>query len=230
MRRLLMLSMLIMAAASLSAMADWSIGIESSYRYDFVSTESILQGVREDNGSGFDVTIPIEYGFTPWFSLRSGVRFAMNASEYMRRVDDLIIDDYTKMHYLIEFPLMARFSFGSRVFRGFAGVGGFVGIRLFDYSEGSMMQVTPGADDGFQLVDVSAVRKLEEGDCRFAAGLEAEAGAAVSVADFAEIYLACRYRYGLTDYMREQGVHSPLYFDDVSITLGIMVALGGGGE
>ena len=209
--------------------SGWYVGIEGGYSYNLVHADSGWLNTSDENGHGFEFAVPVEYKVTDHFSVSSGIRYIMKASEYTKTVEEgsayYIADDITKMHHFLEIPLTLRFSEGNDFVRGFVGVGGYVGVRLFDVDRGRSATQTIGGNDSMVYHDYTEIIPFSGNDSLFDAGLLGEAGISFSFDDIGYLYLMGRYQYALTSLSKDYRMAYHTYIDNVSAVVGFMFEL-----
>lgn len=223
-----LLVVFLLAFISLYA-SSWHVGLEAGYSYSIVDTKTIWENTENNNGHGFDISIPVEYSVFDWLSVNSGIRWIMKSSEYLKSVETGIIDEYTKMYHFLEFPLTIRFSFGDDVVKWFIGGGGYLGVRLFDYASGialgNSLYIDSNGNSYFLIETFSQGIPLSDLDNLFDAGMIAETGFKAYLSSLGYLYASLSYQYGLTSLEKEHRTASHQYFSNLNANLGFMFSL-----
>lgn len=223
MKRLVLLLLLIAVSLSLSA-SSLLVGIEGGYSYSMIQTSTGWTGTYNTNGHGFDIAMPVEYRFNDWFSLSSGIRWMMKSSEYIKTSADgeNILEEYTRMHHVVEIPLTLRFSFSVDDFRFFAGGGAYIGVRTIDVDAGEIRMEISSVDNLSGKKEFYQHVPFEADDNLFDAGIIAELGASYELGDYGSFYLLGRYQYGLTSLAKGSYVAAHSYFDNICVDIGFL--------
>ena len=136
-RKLFTILVALILPVCLYSSSGWLIGVEGGYSYSLINTSTGWSGTYIDNGHGFDAAAIAEYRVNDYFSVTGGIRYIMKSSGYYKENSSgAMVDDYIKMHHMLEFPLTLRLSAEIGDFRLYAGAGGYIGVRLFDVHAG----------------------------------------------------------------------------------------------
>lgn len=211
---------LLLAVTTLSAL-EISLGLEGAVNYSIVSTSTRWENTSLDNFVGMDVMIPLEFRFTDWLAVDTGIRYIMKDAYYKKSYNGSNIDEFAILNHFLEFPLTAQFSAGSNKVRVFLGLGGYLGVRLAETHIGSSMTLINGTESYAENV------KLNSDDNRFDAGLIAEGGFRFPFRR-GDFYIKTRYQYSLTSLAKDSQtdtVHT--YLDSLSFAVAYLFKLGG---
>ena len=225
MRKISLAVILLLFPFMLFASSGWYLGIESGYSYSIVDSDTGWPNTYILNSHGFDVSVPVEYKVNDWFSINTGVRWIMKSSGYQKmQTNGSYVDNLTKMHHFLEFPLSLRFSAGNDFARCFIGFGGYIGVRTMDFTGGITESESVRNNYiayAYQQIPFTASDNL------FDAGIIAETGLTISVERTGYFYTLIRYQYGLTSLEKNHmgAVHT--YFSNLSADIGFMFSLGG---
>ena len=224
-KRLLLAFVALILPSGLYASSGWFIGIESGYSYSIVDTATGWEGTTFSNGHGFDAAVIAEYMVNDNFSVAGGMRWIMKSSGYRKvNSEGMVIDDYTKMHHILEFPLTVRTSVDSGGFRFYLGAGGYLGVRLFDAYAGTS-QILGFSGEGEGSDSYYGHSAIGGSSSVFDAGILAEAGAGYYFDGLGYLYAAFRFQYGLTSLEKDYKMAAHTYFDNLSFDLGFMFSI-----
>lgn len=213
------------------ASSGWLIGVEGGYSYSLVDTATGWSGTYISNGHGFEAAAIAEYRVNDYFSVTGGMRYIMKSSGYHKENSSGdVIDDYVKMHHMLEFPLTLRFSAEIGDFRLYAGAGGYLGVRLFDVHAGYSESLT--FDGNGNSIYGSYYEHMGIGGSGnlFDAGILAEAGVMYHLNELGYLYGNFRYQYALTSLEKNYRLAAHTYFSNLSFDIGFMFDLQGGEE
>ena len=222
-RKLFTILVALILPVCLYSSSGWLIGVEGGYSYSLINTSTGWSGTYIDNGHGFDAAAIAEYRVNDYFSVTGGIRYIMKSSGYYKENSSGdVIDDYVKMHHMLEFPLTLRFSAEIGDFRLYAGAGGYLGVRLFDVHAGYSESLT--FDGNGNSIYGSYYEHMGIGGSGnlFDAGIIAELGASYEFDDYGSFYLIGRYQYGLTSLAKSSYMAAHTYFDSICVDAGFM--------
>ena len=216
----------VLLSSALFAESGWYIGIEAGYSYSIVDTATGWDNTYNENGHGFDISIPVEYRVNDNFSVNTGLRWIMKSSEYTK-LDPVgsVVDDLTKMHHFIEIPLTVRFYAGNDLIKGFLGAGGYIGVRVMDIDAGTIFSNSYEPDLSNVEEHVYQLIPFTPDDNLFDAGVIGEAGLTFTFTDLGYLYTVFRVQYGLTSLEKKHLSSVDEYFTNLSADVGFMFAL-----
>lgn len=218
-RRLLLSSVLLLALGTLFA-GRFRLGVEGGYSYTIMFATSHDPKITFRGGHGFEVSVPVEYSIHDWLSVDSGVRYMMKVHGFRNgNVSNTDDENMNFMHHYIEFPLSVRLSAGTGFFRGFFGLGGYLGVKVAQTASGSSVTIL---DETYTFSNVS----MEITGNRFDAGLLAEAGVLMNF-DIGTLYLSGRYQFALTSLVKQQINANHQTLHNISASLGFLFNIGG---
>lgn len=200
--------------------SSFSVGLEASYDYTFISTKTVFADTVESGFHGFDVTVPVEYRIFDWLSVDSGVRYVMKNTRYVNSYGNETRRDFLKLRSFIEFPLTVRLSLNIGRAGVFSGGGAYAGywIGMIDSGTEHSSMNTDSKSKVTGVIDISS------GYNRFDAGLIAEGGVSYAF-DIGRLYLAVRYQYTLTSLSARQYNGVNTYLDNLSASAGFLFDL-----
>ena len=213
---------------------ELGIGIEAGYNYDIVNTATGWQNTKNTSGLGFNITVPVEFRITDWFSVNTGIRWIMRSSGYSKTYNDMFfygsytvtVDQYTKMHHALDFPFTVRFSISiTNKYKLFIGGGAYVGVRTLDVNSGESqyMYSNPGSvNPNDKMHRFYEHMTFTADDNLFDAGLIAEFGGSYTFNDRGSVYIMGRYQYGLTSLVKDSYMAVHTWFDSICVDIGFV--------
>ncbi len=168
---------------------DWSKrSINPGYSYSLARTER----------AGGVAGITSQYAFKEWLS----VRMDLNAQwrKYTDKYSVLEIE-YRYDNMYLTLPVMASFSFGGDMLRGYADGGAYVGLwctQCIDSRQRSMTEYDSTDHPGHGYAEYSE-SGFSKADRRFDAGIVGCMGISYKIMASLEINIECMLYYGLTD-------------------------------
>ena len=222
-------AMLLLACfPAFEANAQWKVGVEAGYDYNFYHIDTqYAYDFRYEGRGGITVGIPVEYGILDWLAVRADLIY-MQRGYKMHRAYNRTFQNRRDQY--LSLPIMARFSFGGEKVRGFLHAGGYVGYWLkgslngLEISNTSDFDKVINGEDGDVFFPYSHDYSFNsKRDNRFDAGLVGGIGVSYHVMPQLEVEVEGRCYYGLTsttkDYM-EYG-KQPRYNTTVAILAGV---------
>lgn len=226
MKKLTLIPILLLSCLSLFA-GQFRLGVEGGLTYTIIHTATRFENTTFSNNINAEVAIPVEYSFTNWLSINSGIRYILKATSYNKSyIDDgklFSVDSITEVRHFLELPLSIRISFGNERMRGFIGAGGYVGIWLFEFNRGRSATLLGSMNWFYQNIPI------DSNSNRFDGGILAEVGFSYSL-KLGRVYAICRYQYGLTSLAKSGRNVVHTYLDNLSLTAGFMFNIGGGSK
>ena len=230
-RKLFTILVALILPVCIQASSDWLIGVEGGYSYSPVNTATGWSGTHISNGHGFDAAAIAEYRVNDYFSVTGGIRYIMKSSGYYKENSSgAMVDDYIKMHHMLEFPLTLRFSAEIGDFRLYAGAGGYVGVRLFDVHAGYSESLTFNSNGNKIYEGYYEHLSIGESGNLFDAGILAEAGVMYHLNELGYLYGSFRYQFGLTSLEKDYRLAAHTYFSNLSFDVGFMFNIQRGEE
>lgn len=203
----MLLCLLILLPAT--AAAQWNIGLQAGYTHN---TLEIATGYAYDfnyqSAGGFTVSVPVQYEFEDWFALQAELGFTQKNYELSRTVSTAAnIHSRTTNSYL-QLPVLASFSFGGKVVRGFTNLGIYAGYWINSHVKGTDREVFNPLTEGSHIYNYDENVKFDNRrDNRFDLGLLAGVGVKVILNDMVQLLAEARFNYSLLDmqknYMKE---------------------------
>ena len=230
-RKLFTILVALILPVCLYSSSGWLIGVEGGYSYSLINTSTGWSGTYIDNGHGFDAAAIAEYRVNDYFSVTGGIRYIMKSSGYYKENSSgAMVDDYIKMHHMLEFPLTLRLSAEIGDFRLYAGAGGYVGIRLFDVHAGYSESLTFNSNGNKIYEGYYEHLSIGESGNLFDAGILAEAGVMYRLNELGYLYGSFRYQFGLTSLEKDYRLAAHTYFSNLSFDVGFMFNIQRGEE
>jgi hypothetical protein len=200
------------------------IGISSGYTHNHLSTSvSYRPFTTYENKGGFAVGLPVVYHVTDWFGVQT--EFSVLQKNYKwTRPDYYFLNSIPYQNTIntyVQFPLIARFSFGEKELRGFCALGGFTGYWASGRIEGEGLNLNylPYSYDKKYTFDKRRDNRLEYG---FLVGF----GLEYAYKNICNFTLEGRYYYSTSDlqknYMLQQ---NPRYNDTYVIQASVLFGL-----
>lgn len=126
---------------SLSAFAQWSIGLSGGYAYNHYDYDpQYMSGLDYKGHHGFAIDLPVNYQFNDWFGLSTGLSFqqkgyVLNGSYTPKGSNELEYFYYglDRKDYYLVVPVMTEYTFGNEKWEGFANVGIYAGWWFRSY-------------------------------------------------------------------------------------------------
>ena len=230
-RKLFTILVALILPVCLYSSSGWLIGVEGGYSYSLINTSTGWSGTYIDNGHGFDAAAIAEYRVNDYFSVTGGIRYIMKSSGYYKENSSgAMVDDYIKMHHMLEFPLTLRLSAEIGDFRLYAGAGGYVGVRLFDVHAGYSESLTFNSNGNKIYEGYYEHLSIGESGNLFDAGILAEAGVMYRLNELGYLYGSFRYQFGLTSLEKDYRLAAHTYFSNLSFAVGFMFNIQRGEE
>lgn len=230
-RKLFTILVALILPVCLYSSSGWLIGVEGGYSYSLINTSTGWSGTYIDNGHGFDAAAIAEYRVNDYFSVTGGIRYIMKSSGYYKENSSgAMVDDYIKMHHMLEFPLTLRLSAEIGDFRLYAGAGGYVGVRLFDVHAGYSESLTFNSNGNKIYEGYYEHLSIGESGNLFDAGILAEAGVMYHLNELGYLYGSFRYQFGLTSLEKDYRLAAHTYFSNLSFDVGFMFNIQRGEE
>ncbi len=230
-RKLFTILVALILPVCLYSSSGWLIGVEGGYSYSLINTSTGWSGTYIDNGHGFDAAAIAEYRVNDYFSVTGGIRYIMKSSGYYKENSSgAMVDDYIKMHHMLEFPLTLRLSAEIGDFRLYAGAGGYVGVRLFDVHAGYSESLTFNSNGNKIYEGYYEHLSIGESGNLFDAGIIAEAGVMYRLNELGYLYGSFRYQFGLTSLEKDYRLAAHTYFSNLSFDVGFMFNIQRGEE
>lgn len=230
-RKLFTILVALILPVCLYSSSGWLIGVEGGYSYSLINTSTGWSGTYIDNGHGFDAAAIAEYRVNDYFSVTGGIRYIMKSSGYYKEnASGAMVDDYIKMHHMLEFPLTLRLSAEIGDFRLYAGAGGYVGVRLFDVHAGYSESLTFNSNGNKIYEGYYEHLSIGESGNLFDAGILAEAGVMYRLNELGYLCGSFRYQFGLTSLEKDYRLAAHTYFSNLSFDVGFMFNIQRGEE
>ena len=230
-RKLFTILVALILPVCLYSSSGWLIGVEGGYSYSLINTSTGWSGTYIDNGHGFDAAAIAEYRVNDYFSVTGGIMYIMKSSGYYKENSSgAMVDDYIKMHHMLEFPLTLRLSAEIGDFRLYAGAGGYVGVRLFDVHAGYSESLTFNSNGNKIYEGYYEHLSIGESGNLFDAGIIAEAGVMYRLNELGYLYGSFRYQFGLTSLEKDYRLAAHTYFSNLSFAVGFMFNIQRGEE
>lgn len=230
-RKLFTILVALILPVCLYSSSGWLIGVEGGYSYSLINTSTGWSRTYIDNGHGFDAAAIAEYRVNDYFSVTGGIRYIMKSSGYYKENSSgAMVDDYIKMHHMLEFPLTLRLSAEIGDFRLYAGAGGYVGVRLFDVHAGYSESLTFNSNGNKIYEGYYEHLSIGESGNLFDAGILAEAGVMYRLNELGYLYGSFRYQFGLTSLEKDYRLAAHTYFSNLSFDVGFMFNIQRGEE
>lgn len=199
---------------TLPAQAQLQVGIKAGYLYDKPVVNTQYAYTRQYHpGSGAVLAAPVQYDFLEWFGL------VIEPQLQFRQTDYYLRDWHSERqkNLLLDFPILANFSWGGEKVRGFVNIGGYLGGWLDSWSS---------KKDSFESSDIAeetGKRKFSKDDNRFDGGLTGGIGLRWFNDRKVSMSLEYRYYYGLTSYRKTHadGSSYGFYNNLQTVTLGV---------
>lgn len=209
------------------ASAQWRVGVEAGYTYNRIETARSYDYSRIYNGrGGLTIGVPVQYAFSGWFALQTGVSYETK-NYSVARTGDFSFVNYDITNEYLQIPVHARFSFGGRRFKGFLSTGGYVGCWLSSRMQGVEPRIFYDGNHSYVWVFDEKVAFDSRRDNRFEAGIMIGVGLQYEVTKRIGVFAEGRYLHSLTDmqkaYMLKQ---IPRYNRTFGFRIGAMFSLG----
>ena len=184
--------------------AQWKVGVTAGYDYNYYSIDTqYAYDLNFSGRSGATAGILGEYGFKDWFGLRTELVYLQKGYKMDRLYNNNC--QQRRDHYL-ELPIMTRFSFGTKKFRGFLHAGGYVGYWMSSRIKGEERSLTYNPDKQIEYEEepneICSYNKSyvfdSRRDNRFDAGLVGGIGISYRVMPQLELEIEGRCYYSLT--------------------------------
>ena len=213
---------------ALKANAQWKVGVEAGYDYNFYHIDTqYAYDFRYEGRGGFTLGVPVEYGILDWLALRADLTYLQRGYKMHRAYNKTF---QNRRDVYLSLPVMARFSFGSEIVRGFLHAGGYVGYWLKSSLNGLEKSNTSDFDQLLNGKECDVFYPYNHDfsfnskrDNRFDAGLVGGVGVSYRVLHQLEVEVEGRCYYGLTsttkDYMKYG--KQPRYNTTVALFAGV---------
>jgi opacity protein-like surface antigen len=182
------------------------VGIAGGYALNQLSTSTGYRAFTAyGNGDGYTLGVPVRYVFTDWFALQVEPSVIQKSYSWRRTeyFAEATVPYRETANTYVQAPLMAHFSFGGRVLRGFFNPGAFVGYWAGSHVKGVNFD---SSDKPYPYDEAFAFDARR--DNRLEYGLTLGAGIEYAFARRLTAALECRYYYGASDlqkdYMKQQ--------------------------
>lgn len=230
MKRIIISALILLAAIfPMQIAAQWKVGATAGYDYNHYSIDTqYAYDLNFNNRGGATVGVLGEYGFKDWFGLRAELVYLQKGHKMDRLYNET--SQQRRDHYL-EFPIMARFSFGSQKIRGFLHAGGYVGYWMTSHVKGVERSLTYNPDKQIEYEEepneIYSYKKSyvfdSRRDNRFDAGLLGGIGVSYRVLPQLEVEVEGRCYYSLTSTTKDYMEYSkqPRYNTTVAIQTGV---------
>lgn len=195
------------ALLPLTSFGQLSVGLSGGYSYNTLDTDAGYYYNREYvSEGGFSISIPIQYDFNEWFSLRSEVGYLSKSYSWVREVAYYSCSEYENyINRYLQLPVMGHFSFGGDRLRGFFNAGAYVGAWIEGAVQGGLLDST---SEKFVIIERQDYEFNKERDNRFDWGVVSGLGVEYRVFTWLSAFVEGRLYYGLSDtqksYMRDQ--------------------------
>jgi len=196
------------------AKAQLQLGIKAGYLYDQPVVNTQYAYTRNYYpGSGALFAIPIQYDFFDWFGL------VVEPQVQFRQTGYKLATWHSESQYnlMMDFPIMANFSWGGEKIRGFVNVGGYTGVWLNSWANKCEINITSTP------TELSEKRQFNNNDNRFDGGITGGIGLRWFNDKKVNMSLEYRYYYGLSSYQKTHadGNTYGFYNNMQAVTLGV---------
>lgn len=220
--------MLLASTTAYQAQAQWKVGVEAGYDYNFYHIDThYAYDFRYDGRSGFTVGVPVEYGILDWLAVRADLTYLQKGYKMHRGYNETF---QNRSDQYLSLPMMARFSFGDDKLKGFLHVGGYVGYWLKSHLKGCEISNSFNTDEVLNEEEGKIFYPYDkeysfnsQRDNRFDAGLVGGVGVCYRVLPQLEVEMEGRCYYGLTSTTKNYMEYSkqPRYNTTIVILAGI---------
>lgn len=218
MKKKIIMASLMMMLCSLTASAQWAVGMSVGWDYN---SPTIDKGYASDYSytgkGGWDVGVIGRYQFKEWLAVRADLRLSSRCYQMNRHQMDFE-QFYTKHRdTYLHLPVMADLSVGEKKLRGHLYLGGYMGSWLDAHRSGHTGGATSEMDFD-ESMDFDSRR-----DKRFNAGLIGGLGISYPVSAKWELMAECLYMYDLTkSNVTSSIVSNPRYNSTFMLNAGVM--------
>jgi len=154
--------------------AQWRIGAAGGATYNWHSVDMQYQVDNRIAGAwGWSAALFTQYNFKDWIGLRAEVE-AMERNHRFYRTGTYAGTNYTYHNTYIQLPVMAQFSFGGKVVRGFVNTGVYAGYWAASQQKGSFYVPMGGRTFDVDEPYIFQSDKDQRGDFGLAGGLGLE--------------------------------------------------------
>lgn len=214
-----------------TATAQWNIGVQGGYT---LNTLEVSNGYAYDlitkPAGGFTVSIPVQYEFNEWFALQTELGFTQKNYKRKRTLNLSQDEKSLTTNSYVQLPILAHFSFGGKVVRGFTNLGIYGGYWANSHIKGTDKYVFAEPDIDYNYVPVYSYDERvpfdSRRDNRFDLGLIAGVGVKVRVCPIVQLLAEGRFNYSLLDmqknYMREL---MPRYNNTLQFQIGCLITI-----
>ena len=177
MRQSSIIALILLSACCLlpsKAQAQWRIGASGGATYNWYSIDNQYQtDYRTEGAWGWSAALFTQYNFKDWVGLRAELE-AMERNHRFYRTGTFSGTNYVYHNTYVQIPVMAQFSFGGTIVRGFVNAGIYAGYWAAGLQKGRYYDPMSGIVTKFNEPYIFQSEKDQRWDFGLAGGLGLE--------------------------------------------------------
>jgi len=202
-----------------SQSGKFEMGFSAGLTYNELSTQPIRPLSKYEAGTGFSVSVPLQFAVTNWFGIAADLSCIQKNYEWKHST---FAYQTTKNTY-IQLPVMLRFSLGKKQFKLFANAGGFGGYWVNCRLNGKILNVFD-TENAYSYSEKYAFDQRK--DQRFELGISAGLGLEYILKTQYRFFVEARYYRGMTDLQKDYMINQiPRYNDAYLFQMGCLFNL-----
>ncbi len=222
MKRIIVICTLLVFLISLSA-SEYYIGADGGVTFNTVIAGSGYRDYKYDWRQAYKAEVTFAAALNNYFALESGISMYEKNYEYSQSVEynnNQTNFDYTIRNGFLSFPFSVRSSYPIKDFSFFLSLGGYVGVWIYGFREGTAINQNGREVDVSEKTDLSYYNDFD-------GGIRLRVGADYKFYSF-KIYTALEYLYSISDMNKRQkrGAY-PIHNSTFAITVGLLYRING---